>query len=79
MTPASLSTLEPEMAEPQSKGAKPATAAQLWRANTLGLLTILDEPAAPIPNVILKEVLGEAARLGLWSPAHGVRGPVRSG
>ena len=58
---------------------KLATAAQMWRANELGLVELRDAPGPPIENAVLKEVLGEAARLGLWSPARGVRGPVRSG
>jgi len=55
-----------------------ATAAQLWRANQLGLVDLRDEPGEPLQRGVMKEVLGAAAKAGLWSPARGVRGPVRS-
>jgi hypothetical protein len=55
-----------------------ASAAQLWRANQCGLLALLDEPAEPLERTEMKEVLGEAARQGLWQPAtRGERGDVR--
>jgi hypothetical protein len=55
-------------------GGRLATAGQLWRANQLGLVALRDEPGPPIENVNLKELLAAAARAGLWTPAHGVRG-----
>lgn len=60
-----------------SKGA--ASAQQLWRLNVLGLLDVRDEPGEPLQRAPLKEILGEAARLGLWHPIRGARGVVRSG
>lgn len=55
-----------------------ATEKQLWRANACGLLEVRDEPGEPIERGVLKEILAEAARLGLWRPAaRGERGPVR--
>lgn len=56
-----------------------ATAAQLWRANQCGLIELRDEPAEPLERTVMKEVLAEAARLGLWQPVRGVRQEVRSG
>ena len=55
-----------------------ATEKQLWRANSLGLISLNDEPGEPLERDVIKEVLAEAARLGLWQPAaRGERGPVR--
>jgi hypothetical protein len=56
-----------------------ATAPMLWRLNQIGLLEVRDEPGEPLERAPLKEILGEAARLGLWHPIRGVRGAVRSG
>jgi hypothetical protein len=56
-----------------------ATAPMLWRLNQIGLLDLRDEPGEPLERAPLKEVLGEAARRGLWHPIRGVRGVVRSG
>lgn len=58
---------------------KNATSAQLWRLNECGLLELRDEPGEPLERLPLKEVLGAAARAGLWSPARAPRGVVRSG
>jgi hypothetical protein len=58
---------------------KNATSAMLWRFNEIGLLELRAEPGAPLERLPLKEVLGAAARAGLWSPARAPRGMVRSG
>jgi hypothetical protein len=57
-----------------------ATAAQLWRLNELGLLEVRDEPQLGdrLMSAPVKEILAAAAMAGLWTPAHGVRGPVRA-
>jgi hypothetical protein len=60
-------------------GKKLASAPMLWRLNEIGLLEVRDEPGEPLERAPLKEILGEAARLGLWQPIRGVRGTVRSG
>ena len=65
--------------EMEKETSKLATAAQLWRLNSIGLIELRDAPAEPLERAPVKEVLGEAARLGLWSPTRGVRGVVRSG
>jgi hypothetical protein len=59
---------------------KRASQAQLWRLNELGLLTLRDEPDLDdrLLSAPVKEVLAAAANAGLWTPAHGVRGPVRA-
>ena len=55
-----------------------ATEKQLWRANQLGLLEVRDEPGEQPARDEMKEILAEAARLGLWQPAaRGELGPVR--
>ena len=57
-----------------------ATEKQVWRANQLGLLELRDEPGEPLERDVMKEVLAEAAKLGLWQPAaRGERGPVLGG
>ena len=63
-----------------NNGSRRATAAQLWRLNELGLLTLRDEPELDdrLLGAPVKEVLAAAAMAGLWTPAHGVRGPVRA-
>ena len=58
---------------------KLASAAQLWRANQCGLLELRDAPAEPLERVPMKEVLGAAAKAGLWHPTRAPRGMVRSG
>jgi hypothetical protein len=57
-----------------------ATASQLWRLNELGLIALRDEPELTerLMSAPVKEVLAAAAMAGLWTPAHGVRGPVRA-
>jgi hypothetical protein len=45
-----------------------ASAAQCWRLNQLGLLEIREEPGEPIPRDVVKELLAEAVRRGLWKP-----------
>jgi hypothetical protein len=55
-----------------------ATAAQLWRANQCGLLTIRAEPGPVLERTIVKELLAAAAREGLWQPVRAPRGPVRA-
>jgi hypothetical protein len=62
----------------QTTGQQTASSAQLWRANECGLLEVRDEPGEPVTRGEMKEILAEAARLGLWQPAaRGERGPVR--
>jgi hypothetical protein len=54
------------------------TEKQAWRLNSLGLLSILDEPAEPIERDEAKEILAAAAVQGLWQPAaRGARGVNR--
>lgn len=45
-----------------------ASAAQCWRLNQLGLLQIREKPGEPIPRDVVKELLAEAVRRGLWAP-----------
>jgi hypothetical protein len=45
-----------------------ATAAQCWRLNQLGLLELRDEPGKPLARDVVKELLAEAVRRGLWAP-----------
>jgi hypothetical protein len=73
-----LATLEYAMTQDSSE--RRATAAQLWRLNDLGLLTLRDEPELGdrLLSAPVKEVLAAAAMAGLWTPAHGVRGPIRA-
>lgn len=73
-----LATLEYVTAQDSSE--RRATAAQLWRLNELGLLALRDEPELGdrLLSPPVKEVLAAAAMAGLWTPAHGVRGPVRA-
>jgi hypothetical protein len=61
-------------------GSRRATAAQLWRLNEIGLLELRAEPDLDdrLLGPPVKEVLAAAAMAGLWTPAHGVRGPVRA-
>jgi hypothetical protein len=47
--------------------------------NQIGLLDLRDEPGEPLERSEAKEVLAEAARLGLWQPVRGPRQEVRSG
>jgi hypothetical protein len=63
-----------------TSGGSRASAPQLWRLNELGLLDLRDEPnfGERLLSLPCKEVLAAAAQAGLWSPAHGVRGPVRA-
>jgi hypothetical protein len=45
-----------------------AMSAQLWRLNQLGLLELRAEPAERIARDIVKLLLAEAVRDGLWRP-----------
>ena len=45
---------EDEMQEKQQR--REASSAQLWRANSLGLLALREEPGPPIENAVIKEV-----------------------
>jgi hypothetical protein len=45
-----------------------ASAGQLWRANTLGVLELREAPAEPISREVMKELLAAAVREGLWQP-----------
>ena len=45
-----------------------ASAAQVWRMNQLGLLEIRKEPGEPLNRDVVKELLAEAVRKGLWAP-----------
>jgi hypothetical protein len=59
-----------------------ASAQQLWRLNSLGLLRLVDWPdeelEQPLDRVAAKEVLSETASAGLWQSAtRGERGAVR--
>jgi hypothetical protein len=61
---------------------KYASAQQLWRLNTLGLLRLVDWPdeerEPPLERVVAKECLSAAAAAGLWQSAtRGERGAVR--
>jgi hypothetical protein len=50
-----------------------ATAAQLWRLNSIGLVDLRDEAGEPLQRTVIKEVLGQAAHAGLCHPVRGVR------
>jgi hypothetical protein len=57
-----------------------ASSSQLWRLNVIGLLEVRDEPGRALWSREAKEILGEAARQGLWQPEpHKPRGTVRAG
>ena len=45
-----------------------ASPAQCWRLNQLGLLQIRETPGEPIPREVVKEMLAEAVKRGLWQP-----------
>ena len=45
-----------------------ASAAQCWRLNQLGLLEIRETPAEPISRDVVKQLLAEAVKRGLWQP-----------
>jgi hypothetical protein len=45
-----------------------ASPAQCWRLNQLGLLEIREAPGEPIGRDVVKELLAEAVREGLWQP-----------
>lgn len=45
-----------------------ATANQCFRLNQLGLLELREAPGEPIPKDVVKELLAEAVREGLWQP-----------
>jgi hypothetical protein len=42
---------------------------QLWAANRAGLLELREEPGVPLTRDVMKELLSQAARSGLWQPA----------
>jgi hypothetical protein len=45
-----------------------ASPAQCWRLNQLGLIALRETPGEPIPRDVVKELLAEAVRQGLWQP-----------
>jgi len=45
-----------------------ATPAQCWRLNQLGLIQLRESPGPPIARDVVKELLAEAVRQGLWHP-----------
>jgi hypothetical protein len=45
-----------------------ASPAQLWRLNQLGLLEMRERPDDPIARDVVKELLADAVRQGLWQP-----------
>lgn len=61
---------------------KYASAAQLWRLNSCGLIRVVDWPdeqlETPLDRVEAKELLVAAAAEGLWTPkVRGERGAVQ--
>jgi hypothetical protein len=45
-----------------------ASAAQCWRLNQLGLIQLRESPGEPISRDVVKDLLAEAVRQGLWAP-----------
>jgi hypothetical protein len=45
-----------------------ASASQCWRLNQLGLLELREEPGEPLARAVVKELLSDAVRRGLWQP-----------